>query len=50
MASDLQPSAKEQAATDSTWGDHFGFGVWLASFLLIGLHCLLNLVSGLWGQ
>jgi hypothetical protein len=38
----------EQANTGSTWGDRFGFRLWIVCFLLMGLHCLLNLITALW--
>jgi hypothetical protein len=50
MASYPQQSAHEPRAPEATWGDHFGLRVWVVCFLLMALHCLLNVLGGLWGH
>ena len=50
MTSGPQESVPETALREATWGDHLGFRIWIGCFLLIALHCLLNILGGLWGR
>jgi hypothetical protein len=40
--------ASHPQQADSTWGDHFGFRLWIICFFLMALHCVLNLIAALW--
>ena len=50
MTHHAQESVHDHAAGESTWGDRFGFRLWILCFLLMGAHCLLNLISALWAR